>query len=319
MRKLLKFTLIFLFGCQIIHAQQRAQFTQYMNNNYILNPAAGGTEDFLDIKAAFRNQWIYLPGSPTTYYLSAHTPIGKFTGKPQALKNRYRNFHVMGGYAYNDITGPTKRGGVSLSYSYNLALTRNLRMSTGVFAGFQQYTLDGNMLDFHDQGDEVGVIRIMVPDATIGTWLYNDRFFAGIAVSQLLRNKLDFKLEDGLNSVHGRLSNHYFITTGFKVPISEDVFLVPSLMLKVVTPVPPSIDLNLKVKYQNLIWAGVSYRHTDSFSILMGYTINDLVDLGYSFDYTVSALNKFNSGTHEILVGVRLKRKVKVQCPANFW
>ena len=53
----MKQILIFILLAMARHygsAQQRAQFSQYMNNDYIFNPDAGGTEDYADIKASFR-------------------------------------------------------------------------------------------------------------------------------------------------------------------------------------------------------------------------------------------------------------------------
>ena len=58
-------------------AQQRPQYSQYMMNNYLLNPAVTGVEDFLDFKAGMRRQWVGLEGAPITYYASAHAAIGK--------------------------------------------------------------------------------------------------------------------------------------------------------------------------------------------------------------------------------------------------
>ncbi|EJF10470.1 hypothetical protein O71_08927 [Pontibacter sp. BAB1700] len=58
-------------------AQQRPQYSQYMVNNFLLNPALSGIEDYADIRISNRQQWVGLDGAPVTYYASAHMPLNK--------------------------------------------------------------------------------------------------------------------------------------------------------------------------------------------------------------------------------------------------
>jgi hypothetical protein len=39
-------------------AQQRPHYTQYILNNYILNPAISGIENYTDVKLSARDQWV---------------------------------------------------------------------------------------------------------------------------------------------------------------------------------------------------------------------------------------------------------------------
>ena len=59
-------------------AQQQAQYSQYMNNNYLLNPGATGVEDYIDVKFSYRTQWTGLEGAPKTYYASINSSLGKW-------------------------------------------------------------------------------------------------------------------------------------------------------------------------------------------------------------------------------------------------
>lgn len=59
------------------YAQQKPYHTQYILNNYILNPALSGIENYTDVKLSYRNQWTGIDGAPVTIYASAHAPIGK--------------------------------------------------------------------------------------------------------------------------------------------------------------------------------------------------------------------------------------------------
>ena len=58
-------------------AQQRPHYTQYILNNYILNPALSGIENYTDVKLSARDQWVGLNGAPQTFYFTIQGPIGK--------------------------------------------------------------------------------------------------------------------------------------------------------------------------------------------------------------------------------------------------
>ncbi|HEX6333331.1 MAG TPA: type IX secretion system membrane protein PorP/SprF, partial [Flavisolibacter sp.] len=76
MRNVFSITALFLFPL-CLAAQQRPHYTQYILNNYILNPALTGIENYTDIKISARDQWVGLDGAPRTIYLTAHAPLGK--------------------------------------------------------------------------------------------------------------------------------------------------------------------------------------------------------------------------------------------------
>lgn len=76
----MKKSIIALGFCLLVgnaFAQQLGQYSQYLNNQFILNPAAAGEHDYLDVDLSFRQQWVGFDNAPQNYYLSAHTPIGK--------------------------------------------------------------------------------------------------------------------------------------------------------------------------------------------------------------------------------------------------
>src|ERR1700712_995974 len=71
------FLLAFIISCvQFTIAQQRPQYTQYVFNNYLLNPALSGIENYTDVKAGYRSQWTGLQGAPVTSYLTVNAPLG---------------------------------------------------------------------------------------------------------------------------------------------------------------------------------------------------------------------------------------------------
>ena len=47
---------------------------------------------------------------------------------------------------------------------------------------------------------------------------------------------------------------------------------------------------------------GVNYRWDDSISGMVGFQIGNRLAIGYAYDYNVSDLNAYNSGSHEIFL-----------------
>lgn len=319
--KLFILFLLFQITSQAI-CQQRIQFSQYMVNQYILNPAAGGIDADLDITLSYRNQWVNFNGGPVTYYFSGNIPI-KVGRKPE--KNKPSPFHSAGVILFNDQTGPISKSSVLGSYSYNLPVLKNYRLAAGVFAGLTELRLDQSQLKFDEPGESFNYTKITVPDGSIGLWFYNDKFYLGSSVNQLFYNSVKF-IEADANLVF-----HYYLTSGYKIPLgysgyrksNPHNFLVPSVMFKYGGwGTSPSVDLNLKFNFLENFWVGTSYRHLDSQVILGGVKFKSkhsgIFELAYSYDYTLSKINTYTSGSHEITLKYKYHIR-EILCPSAFW
>jgi len=317
----------FLLVCASLLAQQRPQYSQYMMNQFALNPAVAGTEDCLNLRAGYRNQWAGMEGAPKTFYLTANLPIGKPLRTPLGTsKFAHHNWHGLGAKVYNDIAGAIRKSGALMAYSYNLKLARHIRVSFGASFGFQQFSLNGKDFRLAQEQDELlnGKKSTIKPDAGIGIWLYNKNFYYGLSVQQLFGSPIEFNgLNEPTNNIkdRGKLNNHFFTTAGVNLPISIDFDFIPSVMVKFVNPAPISVDLNGKINYKKgLLWVGASYRSFNSLVAMVGTTLlNGQLPIGYSFDLTYNDLMPYNYGTHEIVVGFRWPPAPKVPCPSSYW
>ncbi|ALD22202.1 type IX secretion system membrane protein PorP/SprF [Hymenobacter sp. DG25A] len=323
MKRALPFLLLpLLLAAAPVLAQQQAQYSQYMNNNYILNPGTTGVEDYIDVKFSYRTQWTGLEGAPKTYYASASSSLGKWRStSKRTIRDRRRPFHAIGGLVYRDETGPTSRTGAYASYAYNLVLRPDLRVALGLSAGMQQFAVDGQKLRFFDPTTQAGSASSQVLDGSVGLWLYSSRFYLGLSGAQLLGNQLNFSYGPGLQgegAPGNTLKRHYFATGGVRLPLNDDWSLVPSVLVKAVNPAPLSVDVNAKLKYQDLLWIGASWRAFDSAVAIVGLSYEQFT-LGYSYDAGLSELAGYHGGSHEVLLGLRLKKKTQVVCANRFW
>jgi type IX secretion system PorP/SprF family membrane protein len=310
---------VFFLACvSTVFAQQRPQYTQYMVNPFLLNPAVSGTEDYTDIRAGYRKQWTGFDGSPRTMYLSAHGNIGKHLVTRNRSRNKKNGFHGIGGVVTSDAIGPTTTTTVSAAYSYHLKLSKKVFASLGLMGGFNQFTLDGAKLYAANPSDALigGMSKTGLGDITLGGWIYSDKFYAGASMAQLAPS-IAFT-QTGQQTDYA-LTKHYFIMAGYKIPMGYDFIFVPSFCIKATTPAPMSFDINAKLRYKEFLWAGVSYRNRDAVAGMVGVIINNMFDISYSYDYITSDINKYTKGSHEIVVGYRIKSKMRDICPSNFW
>jgi len=279
------------------YAQQLPQFTQYLINDYVINPAIGGSRPYYEAKLNHREQWIGITDAPRTNILSAYGPI-------------INNKMGVGGYLFTDITGPTRRIGAQVSYAYHLRLTETIKLSFGVAGGLLQYTVDGAKITQKETGDpamSAGVQSVLVPDAGVGTYIYSDKLFFGISVPQILNNRVQFF--DNYEDSQSRLVGHYYVIGGYRFDINNDFTVEPSFFLKYVSPITPQLDVNARVIYQQMVWLALGYRTEDAASITAGYVFQKNLSVAYSYDITTSNLKNYSSGTHEIMIGVRFKNR----------
>ena len=116
-----------------------------------------------------------------------------------------------------------------------------------------------------------------------------------------------------------KLERHYFATGGVRLPLSPDFTLVPSVLVKYMSPAPVSVDINAKLRYQDLLWAGASWRASNAFVGMVGVNFSSFGSLSYSYDAATSQIANYQSGSHEVLLSLKLKKKPKVVCPDRFW
>lgn len=335
-RKLLVLLTIVGFGGKIC-AQQRPQYTQYVLNNYLLNPAVSGIENYTDFKAGFRSQWTGLDGAPVTSYLSVNAPIGQnfLYGDATSMAGETQNplgrvatrdymaaepHHGIGGMVVSDRTGPINQTSISATYAYHLGLTRSLNLSVGVMAGVNRISLDLSQVKLKTPDDAAiynGNTNQTKPDLGVGVWAYSGNYYVGASVQQLVKQTVTF----GDKSVYNQSKTvpHYFITAGYKVFLDDEITLLPSVLFKLVNPAPTSYDINLKLAFSNKFWVGGAYRHNDAKSAMVGLNINSLINVNYAYDFTSSNLRTVSNGSHEIVLGILLNNRYKVICPQRTW
>ena len=299
---ILIFTICFVTA---LKAQQLPQITQYMNNNYVINPAVAGMYDYYQVNTTIRNQWAGMNEGPRTSVISIYGRKSDRIG--------------LGGTVYNDITGPTSRIGGAISYTYAFKLTQKLKLSLALQAGFNQFKIIKSNISVEDQLDPLmlgGDVVRMLPDATFGFNLSGDKWYIGAAIPQLLSSELELMDEDFAaiydnTNQNGKQATHIFVLGSYTHEINPSIFIEPSFFLKAVAGSKTQIDFGIKSEYKGMIWAGMNYKMNNdlsSMAALIGYHINERLSFGYSYGIPSSALSNYHSGSHEFSLGIKLSR-----------
>ncbi len=291
---------IFIFTISIIavRAQQLPQYSNYMVNDYVMNPAIGGTNNYVEGKSNNRYQWIGITDAPRTYILSVNAPT--------------KNLKMgLGGTLFTDIVGPTRRTGFYLSYAYHIQVAEKVKVSMGISAGLLQFMLDGSKITLHDPGDMVisnGLQSVLIPDFGAGIYVYSTdhKWYAGASVPQILQNRLKFF--DNTTTVLSRLATHYYASAGYKFNVGENFKIEPSTCIKFVNPAPLQFDLGVRGIYKDKFWLGGAFRYLDAVSAMVGYVMQDNITFAYSYDFTTTNIKKYSTGTHEFMIGIRFHK-----------
>ena len=329
-----------------IMAQQRPHYTQYILNNYILNPAISGIENYTDIKLSARDQRVGLDGAPQTFYMTIHGPLGKKDYRTSATsysvpgenprgKYYWENYtaaephHGVGFSMINDKTGSYNRFTAYGTYAYHLGLSPTTNLAAGFSAGITMVSIDKSKNDFGngDPSDPAtgaaisGELNKMRPDIGAGLWLYSRDYFIGISAQQIVPQKLSF-VDDAAIIEKGRLIPHVFITGGYRFLLNDDINAIPSLMFKYINGSSNNnfqVETNIKFQYRDLLWIGGSYRHQDGFAAMAGLNVGNTFNIGYAYDYTTTNLKTVSRGTHELVIGFLLGNKYSEKCPRCNW
>ena len=340
MRKLLIGVMLLGTGF-VANAQAKSSYNQYVLNNYILNPAFAGIENYTDIKVSTRNQWTGINGSPVTTYVSLHKPIGKTDYNTSPTSNTvpgqnprgsqyWKDYtapdphHGMGFVAMVDRAGYINRWGISGTYAYHKPIGVKTTLAAGFSAGISGINIDRTKATFSDGVTDLALgllpsdTRKIKTEIGAGLMVYSARYYAGISVLNIVPGKAKFTTADKYGTY---FTPNYFFTTGYRFSVGEDFTFIPSVMVQYWQPQLLGAHANAKLLYMDKAWVGGSYRYSDflrGYSAMAGFNISNTFNIGYSYEVaTNSRLRTYTGNTHEIIVGFTIGNKYSDACPRN--
>lgn len=281
----------FLF-CLSVSAQQDPEYTHYMYNMSVVNPAyATGVPAMMNFGGLYRTQWVGAYGAPKTFTFFGHTAI---------------NDKIEAGISFisDDIgDGAKKENNVYADFAYVLKLGGKNKLSLGLKAGFSSMQTNFNGFRFTDPQTDLAFaenINATKPNIGVGAYYFRDNLYVGLSAPNLLKSKY-IEEKSGINAF-GSEEIHTFLTAGYVFQVSDKVKLKPAFMSKFVKGAPITLDVTANVLYNEKFEFGAAYRIDDSVSALFNINVTPTLRVGYAYDYTLTNFGQFNSGTHEIML-----------------
>ncbi len=284
------------FGVQ---AQLYPQFTNFAHNRNVLNPAVSGSEEYIDIVALYRAQWVGIEGAPSTQSLSASMPI-------------YRIKSGVGLMVVNDMLGAQRTTTVHASYAYHMKFKFG-NLAAGVGLGFFQKGIDGGKLrspegiytggiNHQDNFIPDQLVSGIAPDLSAGIYFNNKKLYTGVSVNNLLASKVTIDGQGSSSKISTPRSLNFL--AGYSIELNRNLKLQPNVLLQSDFKTFQT-SVNLILYYKDNFHGGLAFRgstanNIDGFSALFGVRLVKQLHLGYSYDFSLSKLNQVNSGSHEV-------------------
>jgi type IX secretion system PorP/SprF family membrane protein len=302
---------LLLFAAVNVKAQYDAMFTQYMFNEMFINPAYAGSKDALAVTALNRQQWVNFPGRPVTTTFSMHGPV-------------INDKMGLGISFLNEKIGVLNRNLAYLSYSYRVKTGKNGHLAFGLMGGVHNQVNKFAELKATDEGD-VKVSQnspsVYSPNFGFGLYYSDKKNYIGLSVPRMIDDHILFDGTGNLTKINKiePKTFHYYLTLGRMFTLSDGLKLKGQVMVQAVQNAPILYNLNANFLIKEKIWAGASYRSGDAVSALLGIQVSPQFIVSYSYDYTLSKIQQYTTGSHEIALGyVFMYKGKKIVTPRYF-
>jgi len=320
--KFLYFLIIYLFIICDLSAQSNVLMSQYFQNMPAFAPGLAGSNDYVDIRTGYREQWAGFEGAPRTFFLSGYGVVHMTYNPYKVNSARVSNTSPyekngikigLGGYTMLDELGAFRQLEGMATVAVHVPVYRQTYLSLGISTGINKAEIDFSKLYVLDPNDtryesyiENGP-RNTYLKVNSGIAIYSPRFYFSYAVMHLAHS-----LISGDNPVNrGKAVMQHNALAGYRVSLSRKVEMIPNVYVRYDAISPMLFDAGARFRYEENLYIGLSYRNDQSVIGMAGFTFDDLVKIGYSYEYKFLNYQDFNSGSHEVVLGIQLFNKNK--------
>lgn len=270
-------------------AQQEPQYTQYMYNQGVVNPAYMINQPgLIRVGSLYRSQWVGLDGAPKTANVFANIPLNE-------------RVEIGVNYVNDQIGDVLTTNNFNVNFAYRINVAESTNLSFGLKLGVDNQSLDftgqnvGGDLAFQN-GETTSL------DVGAGVFLFKENYYVGLSSPSVIPYKIENNLGNGDSSILYKKDPTAYLMAGYVYDVSDMLKVKPSAVAKWISGAPLTYDLSLNALYAEKFELGVSYRHQDAIAALAGFNITNDLKIGYSYDFNVSDLNRFNNGSHEVVL-----------------
>lgn len=300
----------------ILMAQDHPHYTMFMYNKLIYNPGYAGNKNMMSVNAAYRQQWTGIDGAPRNYSVAVDAPVGSYMKEFRPV--------ALGLSLSNESAGVTDNTSIMAYYSYRIRLAKSV-MSFGVQAGAALYSANFTQLSAAQAGDAAlmgNINNAFLPNIGAGVFWSGERFYAGVSVPNLIENYYDKDSRALTNNRHARQMRSYYASGGYTIPITDQFSLQPQVMVRYAGndkfQQPVNADFNMSFIFFNRLLLGATYRTDKTIDGIVHLQVTKRLNLGYAYGYATSQLQRFNNGTHEVVLGFDFVRDLNKYANPRF-
>ena len=296
--------LMFVFDMQ---GQVDAQLSQYWAIPTYYNAGASGSSDYLRINGGARLQWLGIENAPQSFLGQVDMPLNLF-GKRIGV----------GAGLQSETMGLFSNLNINAQFSYKIKLLKG-ELSIGAQVGYFEQKFKGSEVevpdddDYHDSSDQAIPTQDLkggTVDVSAGIFYTHKYFWVGVSGLHLLQPTVNMGLEGSESTASQEyetvVPRTLYFMGGSNIPLKNTLFeLQPSLMVKTDFSVF-SAEITARARYNKFLSFGVGYRWKEAVMIMAGAEYKNFF-VGYAYDYPLSAIARASSGSHELLVGYKMK------------
>tara|TARA_B110000977_G_C11015105_1_gene469134 strand:+ start:137 stop:1132 length:996 start_codon:yes stop_codon:yes gene_type:complete len=281
------------------NAQQDPQYTQYMYNTQVINPAYAGSKDVLSFGLLYRTQWVGLEGAPKTGTFTIDSPIGSLDKMGLGLT------------IVRDELGPSINSNITADYSYSINTSLTSQLSFGIKAGVDILDVDFSRLNIADPGDifETNIENKVSPQIGAGIYFNTYKFYAGLSVPNFLdtdhfdeSDLVDPETSQSIGSSTAKDRLHYFFIAGYVFDLGENLKFKPATMFKAVAGSPLQADMSFNFLLYEKLTLGTGYRWDAALSALAGFQFTDQIFIGFGYDFATTEIKSYSGGSYEFML-----------------
>ena len=288
MKKYIVFLLLVL--SELTFGQQESYYSLYRYNMNVINPAYAGADAANMLSFTSRSQWASVEDAPNTLALAFSSARENNVGLGISLVSD-KVFIEQQTFAYVD-------------FSYKLQTSGESALFLGLKGGGNFYSADPTSLSAYlSVGDPSQVsLSKFNPNIGAGAYFKATNYWVSFSIPRLFNVKRN---GDNL-AVTAKDRVHTYLGGGVDFPVSNGIYIKPSLMIRKVKGLPTTADITGMVSWQNQFDIGLSIR-TNSSMALMSMISLGMFDVGYAYETpTDNGLSQLNLRTHELVLRINL-------------
>jgi type IX secretion system PorP/SprF family membrane protein len=285
--------------CMKIVAQQDKLITHFIYDKMSINPGKTGVDMYNSICATslYRNQWDKVNGAPNSDILNVEANLSKFFPGGVGLA------------FYHDAIGFARQNNLLLNYSYPISIGNNGTLGIGVGVGIINYGMNPEWVPpstLNDPDLPLGFAATNL-DANFGLYYSGKDFNVGFSTTHLSETllKQSVTFNGAPLDQNYQTARHYYLMGGktFRKTLGGDI---DAQILLRTDLVKFSGDINARYIYtlkdDKQLYGGLTFRTSDAFAVMVGYTPISNLTIGYSYDLTLNKLANISRGSHEMVV-----------------